>query len=166
MRCSTPTVLCPSNSKVTVRQHGPSTVTITSSVPTTVSFASAGTSEVTVDTLVLTKTSTSMSALSVVVKPIMPSHGPAACNPQTDMFVKASLSPHLSYSDFSSSIITQLPLSDTSPKESLLFNRILHPYNADTFESLLCKHNLSTVIPFSLPTCTLASLFATCPFFP
>lgn len=88
-----------------------------------------------------------MSAPSVGAKTTMPSRGPAAHNPQTDAFVQVLLSLHLSYSDFSSSIIPWLPLSDTSPEESLLFNRILHPYNTDMFESLLHKHHLFNSYP-------------------
>jgi hypothetical protein len=71
-----------------------------------------------------------------------PSHGSAACDPQTNVFLQASSSLPLSYSDFSPSIVSRPPLSDTSPAETLLFNRILHPYNADAFEALLHKHHL------------------------
>lgn len=75
-------------------------------------------------------------------KTTTPSHGHAARDPPTNVFVQASLSLPLLYSDFSSSIVPRLPLSDTSPEESLLFNRILHPYDADAFEDLLRKHHL------------------------
>ena len=77
----------------------------------------------------------------------MLSHGLAAHDPQTEAFVQASLPPHLSYSDFSSSIIPQPPLSNASPEQSLLSDRILHPYNADAFEFLLCKHHLLNSYP-------------------
>jgi len=63
------------------------------------------------------------------------------------MFTQASLSPHLTYSDFSSSVIPQPPLSNPCLDDSFLFNRILHPYNADAFESLLHKHHLFESYP-------------------
>ena len=79
--------------------------------------------------------------------------GHAACDLQLDVFVNASLSNQLSYSDFSSSIVARSPLHDTSSEESLLFDRIIHPYNADAFESLLRKHNLLNdypLLPYNL----------------
>ena len=81
------------------------------------------------------------SAPFVVANATTPSHGLAIHDPQTDMFVQASLSLHLSYSYFSSSVIPHPPLSCTSSDESLLFNRILHPYNPDAFKLLLRKHD-------------------------
>ena len=95
----------PSSSRVTEKQHGPDTVTGISSALTTMSSASVGISEATVDTHAHTKMTVSISALSVGARPITPSHGLAAHNPQTDAFIQALLPPHLSYSDFSSSII-------------------------------------------------------------
>jgi len=144
---------CLSSSKAMERQHGPNTVTKIFSPLTIVSSASVGTSEVTVGTHAPTKTSVSTSAPSAGANLTTPSLGHATCNLQIDAFVNASLSNQLSYSDFSSSIIAQPPLHDTSSEESLLFDRILHPYNADAFESLLHKHNLLNdypLLPYNL----------------
>jgi hypothetical protein len=143
---------CLSNSKATGRQHGPDIATGTSSPPIIVSSASAGTSEVT-DIHVPTKTSVSTSALFVGANLTTLSPGHAARDLQLEAFINASLSDQLLYSDFSSSIIARPPLHDTSSKESLLFDRILHPYNADAFESLLQKHNLFNdypLLPYNL----------------
>ena len=82
-----------------------------------------------------------------------PSHGFAVHNLQTDAFVQVSLSLPLSYSDFSSSIIPRPPLPTTSSDESLLFHRILHPYNPNAFDFLLRKHDILDnypLLPFNL----------------
>ena len=57
------------------------------------------------------------------------------------------------YSDFSSSIIPRPPLPTTSSDDSLLFHRILHPYDPDAFDFFLCKHDLLhnyPLLPFNL----------------
>ena len=134
-------------------QYGPSIVTITSSAPTTESFASAGTFEVTVGTHALIKTNAPTSAPPVAANTIAPSCGFAIPDPQTDAFIQVSLSLHLSYSDFSSSIIPRPPLPSTSSEDSLLFHRILHPYSPDAFDILLHKHGLFDsypLLPFNL----------------
>jgi hypothetical protein len=89
----------------------------------------------------------------VGVSATTPSHGPAVLDPQTDAFLHASLSLHLPYSDFSSSIISRPPLSSTSAEDSALFHKILHPYNPDAFDFLLRKHGLFesySLLPFNL----------------
>ena len=82
-----------------------------------------------------------------------PSHGFAVHDLQTDAFVQASLSLPLSYSDFSSSIIPRPPLPTTSSDDSLLFHRILHPYDPNAFDFFLRKHDLLDnypLLPFNL----------------
>lgn len=142
----------PSSSKVMGRQYGQNTPTTISSVPITRLSASVGTSEASVDTQVLIKMNTHTSAPSVVNATI-PSHGLDACNPQIDTFVQTEHSLHLNYSDFSSYFIPRPSLSCTSLEDSHPFNRILHPYNTDTFKFLLCKHGLFDsypLLPFNL----------------
>ncbi|EDR12047.1 uncharacterized protein LACBIDRAFT_314206 [Laccaria bicolor S238N-H82] len=142
-----------SSSDLTASPYGPSIATTTSSAPTSESFASAGTFKATAGTHALIKTSAPTSAPSVAANAITCSHGSAVTDPQTDAFVQASLSLPLSYSDFSSSIIPRPPLACTSSEDSLLFHRILHPYNPDTFDFLLRKHGLFDsypLLPFNL----------------
>ena len=76
-----------------------------------------------------------------------PAECPAAPRPLED-FLTASCSLPLTYTDFSCSIVPHLSLtSSTTPQHSLIFERIIHPYNSDAFESLLLKHDLLSDYP-------------------
>jgi hypothetical protein len=71
----------------------------------------------------------------------MHSPGPVAPLP-IDSFLSFARSPFLSYTDFSSSIVSRFPFTHSSHEHSLIFDRIIHPYNFDAFEFMLRKHNL------------------------
>jgi hypothetical protein len=136
-----------SNSR-TGHLHGPNTPTTPSSHLTTASYASLGTSEV----IALTanaptgRTSTPTNALSAAARTTTHSPGTAANLLPIDKFLFAC-PPKLSYVDFSSSVIHCLPYPSSSHEHSLIFDRVLHPYSPDAFESLLRKHNLLDSYP-------------------
>ena len=68
-------------------------------------------------------------------------------------FLSVSIPPCLIYTDFSHSIFTCLPLPSSTAYHTSIFECIPHPCNADTFESLLLKHSLSShypLLPFNL----------------
>ena len=94
-----------------------------------------------------TRTTVSTFAPSVAARATTLSLGPAAPRPLED-FLTASCSLPLTYTDFSCSIVPCLSLtSSTTPEHSLIFERIIHPYNSDAFESLLLKHDLLSDYP-------------------
>jgi hypothetical protein len=85
-------------------------------------------------------------ALSAAARTTTHSPGTAANLLPIDKFLFAR-PPKLSYVDFSSSVIHRLPYPSSSHEHSLIFDRVLHPYSPDAFESLLRKHNLLDSYP-------------------
>lgn len=83
---------------------------------------------------------------SVEVMGITPSLTPATPD-LTDIFLKLSIPPTLSYYDFSDAIHYHLPLPNTCPEFIELYERIVTPYNADKFEKALTSCNLSHQYP-------------------
>ncbi len=61
-----------------------------------------------------------------------------------------NIPPHspLHYTDFSSTIHSRPRLSNSSPSDNLIYERVIHPYNTDAFEHLLQVHNLTDTYPF------------------
>jgi hypothetical protein len=92
------------------------------------------------------KTSVPTNVLSVAARTTTHSPGTAANPLPIDKFLFAR-PPKLSYVDFSSSVIHRLPYPSSSYEHSLIFDRVLHPYSPDAFESLLRKHNLLDSYP-------------------
>jgi hypothetical protein len=82
----------------------------------------------------------------VAAKAITPSHGPAARKPSEDFLTVARPLP-LSYTDFSCSVVPRFPLPFSTTRHCSVFERIIHPYNSDAFDSLLLKHGLSSSYP-------------------
>ena len=82
-----------------------------------------------------------INVLSAAARATTRSPGFAAPPLPIDKFLFAHLA-NLFYVDFSSSVIHRLPYPSSSYENSVIFNRVLHPYSPDAFESLLCKHNL------------------------
>jgi len=130
------------------RQPGQNAVLdLDSSLLTTIHSASTGTSmELEPGSAQIMAVNTSTCVLSVGTKANMHSLGPATISVPED-FLSAAHSPHLTYTDFSSSIIPCLPHIFSSPEHSLIFEHISHPYNTDALESLLLKHGLSDHCP-------------------
>ena len=110
--------------------------------PTTASYALIGTSEAATPSAPTAKTNTSTYAHSVGRRATTRSPGPAGPPLPTNCPVQTLCPPFLSYVDFTPSIITRPPLPHSSDEHSLIFDRITHPYNTDTFEISLRKHNL------------------------
>lgn len=54
----------------------------------------------------------------------------------------------LNFTDFSSCIIHRLPLPDSTPEQNEIFSRVVQPYNAGAFESLLKEHKLDSRFPY------------------
>jgi len=82
----------------------------------------------------------------VAANPITPSPGLVASSPSEDFFTVAC-PPPLSYTDFLHSVIPRFPLASSTTQHSSIFERILHPYNADAFHFLLKKHCLLSAYP-------------------
>ena len=74
------------------------------------------------------------------------SPGLAAQKPPED-FLTAARSLPLSYTDFSSSVVPRSPFPFSTALHCSIFERIVHPYDPDAFDSLLCKHGLSSLYP-------------------
>ena len=64
-----------------------------------------------------------------------------------DDFITASRPPTLTFPDLSSSIHYRPVYDPTLHDLPNIFSTISSPYNADTFESLLHKHNLTKLYP-------------------
>ena len=117
--------------------------------------ASTGTFEVLrppLNALPSTKMTASISVPSVAVRATMLSPGPAAPR-QLEDFLSVATPPHLTYTDFSCSIIPCLPLPSSTTAHSSIFDCIPLPYNPDSFKYLLLKHDLSShypLLPFNL----------------
>ena len=80
-----------------------------------------------------------------LAQPIDPAVLPA---PKADHpFIIPPHSP-LHYTDFSSTIHSRHRLSDSSTSDNLIYERVVHPYNADAFEHLLQVHGLTDTYPF------------------
>jgi len=130
------------------RQPGQNAVLdLDSSLLTTIHSASTGTSmELELGSAQIMAVNASTCVLSAGTKATMHSLGSATISVPED-FLSAAHLPHLTYTDFSSSIIPHLPHIFSSPEHSLIFECISHPYNTDAFESLLLKHGLSDHYP-------------------
>ena len=62
-------------------------------------------------------------------------------------FIILSHSP-LHYTDFSSTIHSRPHLSNSSTSNNLIYECVVHPYNADVFKHLLQVHGLTDTYPF------------------
>lgn len=57
--------------------------------------------------------------------------------PKADHPLNIPPHPHLHYTDFSSTIYIRPRLPNSSLSDNLIYERVVHPYNADAFEHLL-----------------------------
>ena len=132
----------------TENQHGQNAPAVASSLPTTNPSAFSGTCEAIAATAPTPKMNMPTCALSAVARSITLYPGSAApTHPPLEDFVSAAQLPYLSYTDFSSSVALRLPFAHSLPHHSSIFDHIPHPYNPDTFELLLSKHNLLANYP-------------------
>lgn len=74
------------------------------------------------------------------------STGSAAPSP-TDLFLRAAAPPSLSYPHLRSSMAVRPPFTSSRFSHPDIFEKIICPYNADAFDALLRKHNLSDAYP-------------------
>ena len=77
----------------------------------------------------------------------MPSPGPVAPVPLINSFLSLTSPFPLPYRNFSDTIIHRSPLPNSIDFHNQLYNSIIHPYNPDTFESLLLRNNLTQFYP-------------------
>ena len=116
---------------------------------TTRPFASTGMFRVLTqppNALPFTRTTISTHVPFVEARATTPSPGLAAQKPPED-FLMAARSLPLSYTDFLSSVVPRSPFPFSTALHCSIFERIVHPYDPDAFDSLLCKHGLSSVYP-------------------
>jgi hypothetical protein len=76
---------------------------------------------------------------------MVPSSGNAAVNPED--FLTTATPPQLSYPHLRPSIIPRPLFNPSRHSHPELFNKIVCPYNADAFELMLAKHNLTSAYP-------------------
>lgn len=87
----------------------------------------------------------STSAPSVAAPSTAPSPGSAAAS--LESFLTSASPPSLSYPSLRPTIIPRPNFDPSLHLHAELFNKIVSPYNADAFELMLNKHNLSQLYP-------------------
>ncbi|KAK2459374.1 hypothetical protein APHAL10511_008609 [Amanita phalloides] len=92
---------------------------------------------------VITKTNVPTSAHSVEKKPTMHSCGPVTTTP-----LNQACRTDATYVDILPSVFQCIPILGRSPFHKSIISCIITPYNPDTFESFLNKHNLNDTYPF------------------
>src|SRR5277367_1354190 len=92
----------------------------------------------------LQNASAPMYAPSAVPKITMPSHGYVDLDPtQSNPFLSMTSPSLLHYRNFYDTIIHRNPLSTNTDSHNGIYNHIIQPYNANTFESLLVNFSIN-----------------------
>ena len=134
-------------SSVMGNPSGPKSSTLPSVLPMGARYASPSTSEVS-KPAPIQRTNVSTSAPFAAQKTITRSHGLVVPVPHlTDSFFSLTSPSLLPYRDFSNTIVHRPPLLNSIDSHNQIYNSIIHPYDSNTFESLLLKNNLTQFYP-------------------